>query len=247
METTINWLLTFLVGIIGAFIGSMAGGGGLVSIPFFIFLGLPPQVAIATTKLGGLGLYLAALPKFSQNKKIDWRYVLPLSLVSLVGALVGAEILLSIDPKILTRLIGFILVALLPLFFIKDLGVVKVEAGRTRRYLGYFVWVFVSIFAGFFGGGGSTLAIYALVLFFGFTMIESSATAMIPWLVLVVAALVVFVQKGIVSYFFGSAIFFGMALGGYLGVKVALKKGDQWVKIFFSLVLLAAAIKLIFF
>lgn len=61
--------LLFFVGTIAGFFGSTVGGGSLLSIPFLIFLGLPPQVAIATDRFGGLGQATTALFKFWKSKK----------------------------------------------------------------------------------------------------------------------------------------------------------------------------------
>ena len=65
----ITFLAAFLIGAVASFIGSMVGGGGLLSIPFLVFVGLPPQVAIATNKMGAIGLILGAIPKFWKAKK----------------------------------------------------------------------------------------------------------------------------------------------------------------------------------
>ena len=59
----------FFVGAFAAWFGAMVGGGGLVSIPFLIFMGLPPQVAIATNKFGGFGLLLGALARYIKKRQ----------------------------------------------------------------------------------------------------------------------------------------------------------------------------------
>ena len=75
MPEIITLLLVLFIGIVTGFFDSVIGAGGLISVPSLIFLGLPPQVAIATDRLGTLGQIFTALIKFWQAKKIVWKYV----------------------------------------------------------------------------------------------------------------------------------------------------------------------------
>ncbi|MEA2003920.1 MAG: TSUP family transporter [archaeon] len=123
MDIIIQIMTTFFIGVFASFIGAIARGGGLVSIPFLIFLGLPPQAAIATNKFGGVGLNLGAAVRFSKENKIIWKTVMPLCLISIIGAYLGANILLDIDQAILSKMVGIVLLLLLPLTLIKkDIG-----------------------------------------------------------------------------------------------------------------------------
>lgn len=94
-------LLIFFTGLATGFFDSVIGAGGLISVPALVFLGLPPQTAIATDRFGTIGQSFTAFLKFWKAKKIVWKYVLILTGISLVASLIGANILVNIDPKIL--------------------------------------------------------------------------------------------------------------------------------------------------
>jgi len=171
-------------------------------------------------------------------------YVGPLGL----GWSLGAQLLISIDQEVLEKSIGFILLVLLPTIFIKkDIGVKPHKFSKTRKLIGVFILSLVLIWGGFFGGGAGTLIFYVLVLFFGFTFIQANATFKIAWLLLSLTALTVFTINGLVDYISGMVLFAGMFVGGYAGAHVAITKGNAWVKIVFAVVVVAAAIKFIFF
>ena len=68
MPEIITLLLVLLIGLVTGFFDSVVGAGGLISVPSLIFLGLPPQVAIATDRFGILGQTFAALVKFWKAK-----------------------------------------------------------------------------------------------------------------------------------------------------------------------------------
>ena len=96
----IKLVATFFVGVFASFIGSMVGSGGLISIPFLIFLGLPPHIAIATNRVGAFGLQLGALARFLKSKEIAWKYVGWFSVLALVAGQVGSRLLLQTDEAL---------------------------------------------------------------------------------------------------------------------------------------------------
>lgn len=181
MNELIKLASVFLIGLIASVFGTMVGGGSLLSIPFLILVGLPPQVAIATERFGGLGQTIASFIKFLRSNKIVWKYVSILTVISLFGSLIGANILVRTDPKILHNIIGVTLIVLLPLIFLKrDLGIQSSEVGRNNIIVGSAIYFLVQIFAAFFGGGTGTLIAYVLMFFFGLTILEATATKIIP-------------------------------------------------------------------
>ena len=248
MPEIITLIAVFLVGSMAGFMGSIAGGGGLISIPFLIFIGLPPQVAIATDRLGSIGQAITACYKFWKAKKIIWKHVVVLTALALAGALIGANILLSFNQENLRNVVGLALVILLPLIFLKrNIGFKKVETTKTKMLIGLAIYFLVQVFTGFFGGGTGPIIFYTLMYFFGFSIIESNATNNIPWIVLSVTSLIIFALNGLVDYKNGIVLLFGMAIGGYLGAHTALKKGDSWVKGIFAIIVIISGIKLLFF
>ena len=246
MQIIISLILVFLVGILASFIGSMVGGGGLINIPFLIFMGLPPQVAIATNKFGAVGIAIGSLTKYSMEKKVRWEYVVPFSIIGIFCAFIGANILLNINKELLSKSVGFIILFMLPLIFLrKNLGIKRHKPTKVRKIIGYFFYFLAMIWGAFFGGGGGTLVSYIFMMFFGFTIIESSATNKVPWLIMSLLVLIMFAMHGIIDYLYGIVLFFGMLIGGYLGAHTAVKKGDRWVKYLFAIMVVASAIKLL--
>jgi len=241
-------IFVFAIGLATGFLDAVIGSGGLVSIPSLIFIGLPPQVAIATDRLGTIGQHFGSLPKFWKEKKIIWKYVPPFALISIIGTYVGANILLNVDPNILTKLVGIIVLSFLPLVFIKrNLGIKRKETTKTKKTIGHFFYFFVMVYAAFIGGGSGLLIFYTLMIFFGFTVIDSIATSSIPWFLLSIFSLIIFSINGIVDYTIGIVLFISMLLGGYIGAHVAIKKGNKWVKSLFAIVVIISGIKLLFF
>lgn len=248
MSEMITLISVFFVGLLASVFGTLVGGGSLLSIPFLILIGLPPQVAIATERFGGLGQTVAAFFKFFKSGKIVWKYVPLLTVISVGGSLIGANILVSIDPKILRNLIAVMLLVLLPLIFLKrDLGIQRSEVSRNKIIVGSVIYFLVQIFAAAFFGGTGVLITYILMFFFGLTIVEATVAKTIPWFFLSITSLIIFALKGIVDYKIGAVLLIGMSIGGYLGAHLALKKGDAWIKRLFFFFVIISVVKLLFF
>jgi uncharacterized membrane protein YfcA len=237
----------FLVGVTASVLGTTVGGGSLLSIPLLVFLGLPPQVAIATDRFAGLGAGVTAFYRFRRAGKIVWRYVPALVVASLAGSLIGASILVSTPPGSLRSVVGILLLALLPVLFLKrDLGVAQREVSKPRLRLGLALYFLVQVLAGFFGGGTGTLVFYILMACFGVTITQVAATQTLPFVVLTLSSLTLFAVGEIIDYRMGLVLMAGNAVGGYLGAHLAVESGDRWIRRLFAVVVLASAVRLLF-
>jgi hypothetical protein len=155
---------------------------------------------------------------------------------------------LSINQDILQKIAGILLLVLLPFIFLKrDIGVQRTETTKTKKALGSVAYFFIQTFTGFFGAGTGPFIFYTLMIGFGLTIIEAVATQIIPLLVLSISSLVIFALHGLINYKIGIALLAGMATGGYIGAHVALKKGSAWIKSLFVVLVVIAAVKLLFF
>lgn len=241
-------MISFLAGIGACFIGAISGGGGLLSIPVLLFLGLPVDVAIGTNRFSAFGMIAAAVPEYYRAKKIRWRVALRLAPLAMLGGFIGAKALVHINTHALSIIVGILLLLMVPIVILNsDRGLKRIKTGEGKRLTGYALFSLVMIYGGFFGGGAAMFAIYILIYFLGMTYIEANATDFISWTFLSGTALIVFLFSGLVDFKLGIPLMVGMYIGGALGAKTALEKGNAWVKIVFVVVLTASAIKLLFF
>ena len=200
-------IATFFVGLLVSFIGSMVGSAGLVNIPFLIFMGLPPHMAIATHRVGAVGLQIGALVRFIKSKEIAWKYVVGFSLMAICAAPLGSFLLIKTDESILKHVIvGIMLLVLFLMLVNKDIGLKNREVSTSRKILGYVAYFFVLIWQAFFGGGTATLYYYVMMFFFGMSINRANATVKIPGLFLGLVTLIIFISNdhGAANYSAGS-------------------------------------------
>ncbi len=236
MDTLFPYAIAFLTSFFASIIGSIAGGGGLLSTPVLILLGLPAPIAVATKRFGDLGGTAGAIKRFSSDKKIVWAVAWSLAIASVFGALVGAHLLLQINRELLQRLIGIMMLALCPLLLLrKEIGIVRTQTRPYAKGIGYIFYFILEAWTAFFGGGSGIFARYVLVSCFGLTLTEASATDRVAGLVLAVTAVIIFAVNRVIDYGYGIVLLTGGLLGGYIGAHIAIKKGDVWVKYLFAI------------
>jgi|TARA_Y100000310_G_scaffold344949_1_gene460705 hypothetical protein len=241
-------LLVFLIGLISSLLSALIGGGAaLIIVPFLMSLGLPPQVAIATNKFGGLGLATSAIYKFTKEKKIVFEYAIPRAVISIIGAFIGARMLIEVNEAVLSKLIGIIVLLILPILFLRKIGLERIIKTKKSIVVGYSLSMIVAIYGGFFGGGAGILSSYIFIIFFGLTYIQASATSRIPQLAGLITSLTVFILYGLVNYYYGFILLLGCLIGWYLGSHFAVKKGNSFVKILFVIFVIVLGLKLVLF
>ena len=237
-----------LIGLVAGMVGAISTGGGLISVPAVIFLGLSPVSAIATTRLSAISGGLTSLFKYHKGKVIVWKYMLYFMVISLVAGVIGPKLLLEINEDILEKTIGVLMLTMLPLLlFKKNFGTINKPKQRKHKILGLLALFLVMIYGTMFGAGGGIFLIYTLMYFFGLTVTEANATGTAMWLVGTVVALVAYIANGVVDFSIGIPLLIGASAGGYIGAHLALKKGVAWVKGILIVVIVVSSVKLIFF
>lgn len=238
--------LLFLISLLTGIIGAMGGSGGLIITPFMIASGLPPQMAIGTTRVSSIGMWIVTILKFKKADKIQWEYTPVLAAIAIIGGLIGTTLTLSVAEKWIYLIVGLSMIVIAPLAALnKEFGIERRETSARNKIIGYIGYFFVSMFGGFFGGGAGLIAVFTLVSCMGFRTLEAHATEIIPWVLLVLATSCVFIWYGQVNYPYVLTLFAGMTLGGHIGSSIAIRKGDKWVKTFVTLFSLIVGSKLL--
>jgi uncharacterized membrane protein YfcA len=242
-------IVAFCAGLVGSFYGAAVGGGALLTVPALMFVGLSPVQAIATSRLGSLGISMSGLVAFGKSGQVDWTLGWKMTFLQGAGVLLGAWSLLQLPGWWVKKSIAVIILVILGLlaaFPSAGLHTIPIDPKSMRYRSGYILTVLLGVLTGFFQGGGGTLAAYIMILCFGQTFLQSAGTRKLPFLFGNGLALAVFIPSGNVLWGIGLALGAGTLLGGYLGSLFAIKKGNKWVRVVFFLVVGLAALRMLF-
>ena len=107
---------------------------------------------------------------------------------------------------------------------------------KKQVALGSLIGIVVGFYDGFFGPGTGSFFVMSFVVLLGFEFVTASAYSKIINLLTSTSALIVFIRQG--NYLFGLGILMAICnvLGSILGSRIALSKGNGFVRIIFILI-----------
>ncbi|MFF0829384.1 TSUP family transporter [Brevibacillus sp. NPDC003359] len=250
MEIDLSTIVLLAVfGFIAAFIDSTVGGGGLISLPALLGLGMPPYLALGTNKLAGTISSATSSYTFIKSGKFDKKLMLILFPVSLIGAYFGAKTVLFVPQEFLK----FLVVIMMALIFVytlfnKRFGQDSNYKGLTKFTLGLGIpfTFLIGFYDGFFGPGTGSFFVFLMVLLFGYDFVIAAGNGRILNLASNISALFVFTMEGKVVFMTGLIMGIAMLLGANLGAKMAIKTGVRYVRPLFLIVSITLIVKMVY-
>lgn len=208
----------FAVGIFAGFVDTLAGGGGLITVPTLILTGMLPIMALGTNKLQAcMGTMTATLIMFRKGK-IVWTQVKGLMLYAFLGAMCGTLILQFISTDALNFIIPMVLFVIAVYFIFSSR--LKVNGSRPKVKTSCYQKLVVpgiGFYDGFFGPGAGSFFSFAGVALRGQTLLDATATAKALNFSANIASLVVFIFAGKIFWAAGLAMMAGQVIGAWLG------------------------------
>ena len=246
--TPVSFLVVCPMLFLAGFVDAIGGGGGLISLPAYLFAGLPVHQAIATNKLSSsCGTSLSTF-RFLRHGLINLKLAAPSVVAALAGSFLGAHLSLLISEEIMK----YVLFAVLPVaaFFVLNRHLFKDHsegAVFNRRTL---IVCILSAFIiggydGFYGPGTGTFLIIAFTVFAGMSVSASNAQAKVINLTSNLSALAVFLLNGQVVFLLGLAGAVCNMAGNYVGSGLALTNGVKIVRPVIVIVLVLLFLKIL--
>lgn len=244
----LGWLIavTFLITVSTSVLSGMSGGGaGFVVIPYYIFIGLTPQEAVATGKMGGLGAATGAITAFRGKGLVDKRFIRSFLVITTLCALFSAWFMPRLDASIFQTVIGWMLIILTPTLFINKASLQPGE--RSRRWIigGFIAYTIISLAQTTMGTGIGTLLVLVLMFGFGLNALQANATKRVAQVLQAAILFVLLFVQGLVVLGHGVAALLGSMIGSHIGSKIAIKKGAAFVKIILAILMLTSGIVLL--
>jgi hypothetical protein len=242
------WLhpILFLTGLGAGFVDSIAGGGGLITIPVLLNLGLSPQDALGTNKLQATFGSGSATWNYGRAGLIAYRECVAGIVFTFGGALVGTLMVQQLNPAFLKQVIPWLLLAIaLYLLFQPKLGEKDIHPRLTPRLFHLAFGLLIGFYDGFFGPGTGTFWAMAYVLGLGFNLTKATAHTKVMNFTSNAASLLAFLWGGQVHYLAGLAMGVGQLVGARLGARMVIRRGTKFIRPVFITVVLALTLKLL--
>ena len=249
---SIGWpMLLFLMAMTGfaGFVDSVAGGGGLISLPAYLFSGMPVHLAYGTNKLSAACGTTFATANFFRSGAMNVPVGLLAAAGSFAGSALGAHIVLLISEEALRTMMFIILpVAAVVILWRRKLPDENRDDGvftQRKAALALAIGLGIGLYDGLFGPGTGTFAIIAFTALMGFDLRTAGGNAKVLNLASNYASLITYLLSGMVLFSVGIPCAVSGIAGNLLGSHFALKKGAGFIRPMMLVVLVLLLGKLI--
>ena len=243
-----SYALLIAAGFVAGFVNTLAGGGSAVTLPALIFLGLPASVANGTNRVAILLQNVTAVASFRRDRVLDTRGALWLAAPAVLGSLVGAQVSLGLDEQWMRRVIGVVMLIMLPLILVRPErwlhGTLRQMSGRPglKHMLVFFA---IGVYAGFIQVGVGIFLLVGLVLDLGYDLVRANAVKVVVILASTLVALLVFAANARVQWREGIVLAIGSTLGAWTGARFAVERGAVWVRRLLIVIVVFSAAQLL--
>ncbi|MBX3709291.1 MAG: TSUP family transporter [Gammaproteobacteria bacterium] len=224
-------LLLFAAGLFAGTVDAIAGGGGLISLPVLLSLGISPHIAFGTNKLQGTIGTFVATHKYYRHGLISLRQAYLGVLFGVMGGILGSVAAQLISGDILKKVVPvFLLIIFIYTFSSPKMGQ---QDRRPKMKESWFYLLFgfaLAFYDGFLGPGTGSFWVFVLTFFLGHNLIKATAYAKIFNLNSSFIAMVCFALGGNIDYRYALMMAAGSLIGGRLGAHLAITKGAKLIR-----------------
>lgn len=246
METLDTSLLLFALALLAGLVNTLAGGGGLISLPALLWVGLPPVAAVATNKIQALCGSFTATANFLHKDAIDLRRAALPVVGTCLGSIAGALLLQHLETDLLARIVPLLLITC-ALYFLfsprpSDLG------SRRRMGEGAFagsVGIGLGLYNGFFGPGTGIFLAMGFVTLLGYDLRQATTHTRLLSFTGNLAALICFLPGGHMVWSLGLLMGIGQIIGAWIGSRLVLRHGAHLIRPALVVAALAVSLKLL--
>jgi len=241
-------LLMCCAALLAGFVDSIVGGGGLVQVPalFILFPHFEIPRIIGTNRFSSFMGTAVAGYQYSKKVEIPWRTVIYAGIGAGIMAFLGAKISDVVDEKILKPVILVLMTAIaIYTFKKKDLGQgekLKFELAKVPLY-GLMIGSSAGFYNGFVGPGTGSLLVFGFVSLIGYGFLKASAISKIVNVIADVCSLGYFIVEGYVQFEIAIPMMICNMIGSFFGSKMAILKGNEFVRKFFLVVIFALILR----
>jgi uncharacterized membrane protein YfcA len=240
-----SYVLLFVAGIASSILNVMAGGGSFLTLPILIFLGLPTTLANGTNRAGILMQNVGAVWGFHRAGVLEWRWALAASVPAVIGTAIGTWAAFYVSDDLFRRILAVVMVLVTLTTLLAPEPQLHAAPRSARSWVVVVGFLIVGLYGGFLQAGAGFL-ILALTTWSGLDLVRGNAIKVVSVFLLTFLALVIFAANRSVHWPMALALAAGNTLGGFVGVRIALRQGHRWLRAFVSVTVITFAIRLWF-
>jgi uncharacterized protein len=238
--------LLFATGLVAGFVDTLAGGGGLLTLPVLLNFCPDPKIALGTNKLQASFGSTSATVHFARGGALSARDCLRAALLAFFGALAGSFLVQQFDSHRLKQVVPVLLLAVAIFVWRRpQLGEKDIHPRITRRKFDFIFAGGIGFYDGLFGPGTGTFLALAFTIGLGFNLAKATANAKALNCASNLAALLVFLFARKVWFAAGVSMGCGQWLGARLASRLVLTRGTKFIRPVFLTMVVLVTLKVI--
>jgi len=234
------------VSFLAGFVDSIAGGGGLLTVPALLLAGLDPAQAIATNKVQGAVAAASATYTFGRKGLIEWKKAWGFTLMAFVSSIAGALCVQFLPRSLLEMLIPLLLIAMAIYFALsRKMKDADAHARMTALAFGLTAPVAIGFYDGIFGPGAGSFYMLAFVTLLGYGVVKATAHTKLVNFASNFGSLLLYSATGAVVWPVGLVMAGASLVGAQIGSHLAMRLGSRIIRPLLVLVSSLMALRLL--
>lgn len=233
-----DYTLIILAAFGAGVLNTIAGGGTFLTFPALVFIGVPPVIANATSGVAVFPGYLSGALGFKKELEVfDRKQLIRLSVITILGGLVGSLLLLVSSNQAFSIIVPFLLFgATLTFLFGEQIRNWAESKSRSVTPFGAMGLFLVSIYGGYFNGGLGIILLALFALWAMHDIHEMNGLKNGLSFVLSAISVVVFAIGGLIEWHYAIVMMVAATIGGYAGAPIARAMPKKAVRTLIAIV-----------
>lgn len=247
MATT-TIILLCVAAFAAGFVDAIVGGGGLIQTPMGLILlpQLPVSTVVGSLKIPAFSGTAFAAAQYVKKVTINWKLLLPMMALAMLASFAGSSLLTQMHNDFMKPVLLVVLSLVAIYTFVKkDFGQHKEKAHSPTTHIIYslLISLVIGFYDGFIGPGAGSFLVLAFVVLMGYDFLHASANAKMVNLATNFGSILLFVLKGKIIWAIAIPMALCNAAGGFTGAKLAINKGNKFIRIFFLIIVTGTLIR----
>lgn len=247
METYIIIILC-IAAFFAGFVDAIVGGGGLIQTPVAMILlpNLAVSSIIGSLKIPAFSGTSFAGYQYVKKVQMNWKLLSVMAVVAFASAFLGSHLMTLVSNDFMKPLLLIVLTLIaIYTFAKKNFGQhqAKTLSNNKQLFLAVSISICIGFYDGFIGPGTGSFLVLAFVSVLGFDFLHASANAKMVNLATNFGSICLFIIKGKIIWAIAIPMAVCNALGGWVGAKLAIKKGNGFIRVFFLIVVIGTLIR----
>jgi uncharacterized membrane protein YfcA len=240
-----TYVILFIAAFLASLIDSIAGGGGLLTTPAMLLVGISPLNTLATNKFQScFGTFTSTYNYYKNGLLTEPRRFLYFFL-SFGGSMVGTFLVSRISNEVLESIIPILLISA-AVFFILNRGPSTSNKSSSLIFIFNVIVILIGFYDGFFGPGTGSFFVLAFVIIKGISIMEATAITKLLNFASNFAAFIIFALNGYVIWELGLIMAVAQIGGANLGSRFAITNGEKVVRPVLVIVSILLSIRILF-